>query len=459
MFHISHLLKQTSRTQDTQLRRRATVLHVLFAVTLVILVLCALAICAVYLSGYNKLVLHRLYAVLLAIAVIAGLYIALKRKFYFMAAAGLLGIYWLLATIMAMTWGIMLPISGLLFASLIVLSGIILGAAYSIVTLGTTCMVLFIVELATVRGVIHPNLYWQHQTPQLTDLVVFYFVFTLLGVCSWLFNRQTDRSLHRALRAEAALEREKQLLELKVEQRTRELQAAQIDQMQQMYRFTQLGQFSTSMLHDLGNHMTTLSLDIEGMSEHNKRQTGLQRRIRERISYVDNMVQWAYEHINGKVQAKTFVVANEINEITNILRYDARTAYVQLHDMPKNTPHLTLYGDPARFRQLIANLVTNAIDAYDASKDMAGRDVSITAKATPDGGVQISVRDHGRGIPRGTQKKVFDPFYSTKHHGLGIGLFIVKQVVEEYFDGSIELTSKRGNTNFTVVLHAAQRKD
>jgi signal transduction histidine kinase len=454
MLQLPKLLQTTTRIQDESLRRRASVLNILFAATFGILIISALAICAVYLTGFNRLVLHRLLAVVLAISVVAALYVCLRRRRYFIAASGLLGIYWALATIMALTWGIALPLALILYCTLIVLSGIVLGATYSIITLCTSSIVIFIIQLATVRGSIHPNYYWQTEPQHLTDLVGYYFVFTILGVSSWLFNRQTDQSLHRALRAESALQREKELLELKVEQRTRELQAAQIDKMQQMYRFTQLGQFSTSLLHDLGNHMTTLSLDIDGMSEQKTYQSQLQKRIKGRITYVDNMVRWAYAHINGTVTPKHFKLASETREITNILQYDARAANVRLHGMPKNVSGLTLYGDPARYRQMIANLITNAIDAYDKGASANEREVTITAEQAKDA-VRITVSDHGKGIPPEIQKKIFDPFYTTKDKGTGIGLFVVKQIVEEYFHGKIALSSKPGQTSFTVTLYAA----
>jgi signal transduction histidine kinase len=453
--HLPNLLLRTTRIQDESLRRRATVLNVLFIVTFAILSLATLAICIAYFSGFNRLVLHRLFGVALVLGIVGTLYASLRRKHYFVAASGLLGIYWLLATVMALTWGVILPATLLLFCTLIVLSGIVLGAGYSIVTLITSSVVLFIIELLTVRHTISPNFYWQTQPQHLSDLVGYYFAFTVIGVCSWLFNRQTDISLHRALRAEAALQREKELLELKVESRTRELEAAQLDKMQQMYRFAQLGQFTTSLFHDLGNHMTTLSLDIEGMSE--QVQSKLQKRIKNRIAYVDAMVQWAYAHINETVQPVRFNVADETRELLKVLQYDATTAHVRLRSLPKEAATLTLYGDPTRYRQLIANLVGNAVDAYPpAVATSSEREVVLDAKATRDGGVRITVTDHGKGIPADIQTKVFDPFYTTKQSGTGIGLFVVRQLVEDYFGGKIKLTSKPGNTTITVTLYAVK---
>jgi len=451
MPHILRNLLKTARLQDESLRRRASVLNILFGATFCVLALSAVAITAAYLTGFNRLVLHRLAAVAIAISVVGTLYLCLKRRLYFIAASGLLIIYWLLATIMAVTWGVTLPIVLLLYCALIVLSGIVLGASYAIVTLTASIIVLYVIQLATVQGGLHPNFYWQTQRPHLTDLVVYYFVFILVGISSWLFNRETDRSLHRALRAESALQREKNLLETKVAARTKELQKAQEEKIRQLHRFAELGQFSTSLLHDLSNHITTLSVDIEGMTE-KQSESQIQLRIQRRIAYIDAMMQWAHDHINGKVQDTQFDGAHEIREVIKMLQAKARRSHVKLLSMPTKLPRLPLYGDSNRFRQLLLNLVSNAIESYSLMAADGAREVHIEASLEADHSVRVDIRDWGAGIPANIHKHIFDPFYTTKDSGMGIGLFVVKQIVEEYFEGDIQLSSQKGETCFTVTL-------
>ncbi len=452
MLRIFKRILKTTRLQDESLRRRASVLHILFTATFSVLALSALAITAAYLTGFNHLVLHRLVAVAVCIGVISGLYLCLKRQHYFIAASGLLLIYWLLATIMAITWGVTLPVVLLLYCALIVLSGIVLGAPYAIVTLIANIVVLYIVQSAIVHHSLHPNFYWQTQPQHLSDLVVYYFVFGMVGISSWLFNRETDRSLHRALRAESALQREKELLETKVIARTKELQKAQEEKIRQLHRFAELGQFSTSLLHDLSNHITTLSVDIEGMTE-KQSESQIQLRIQRRIAYIDAMMQWAHDHINGKIQDTQFDGAHEIREVIKMLQYKARKSHVKLLSVPARMPKLPLYGDVNRFKQLVVNLASNAIESYGQAPADSVREVHIIGSLEEDGNsVRIAVRDSGVGIPPDIQKNIFDPFYTTKDTGMGIGLFVVKQIAEDYFDGSVKLVSRKGETCFTVTL-------
>jgi signal transduction histidine kinase len=178
----------------------------------------------------------------------------------------------------------------------------------------------------------------------------------------------------------------------------------------------------------------------------------MQLRIKRRIAYIDAMMQWAHDHINGKVQDVQFNAAHEIREVIKILQYKARKSRVKILSTPSKLPALPLYGDPNRFRQLVVNLVSNAVESYNTAPTDSVREVHIECTAQADGTIRIIVRDYGNGIPADIQKSIFDPFYTTKEEGMGIGLFVVKQIAEEYFDGSIQLTSHKGETCFTVTL-------
>jgi signal transduction histidine kinase len=64
----------------------------------------------------------------------------------------------------------------------------------------------------------------------------------------------------------------------------------------------------------------------------------------------------------------------------------------------------------------------------------------------------IAVVDYGPGIPKSKQAQLFEPFYSTKEQGMGIGLFIAKGMIETYFHGTITVKSNRNQTVFSIAL-------
>jgi len=88
-------------------------------------------------------------------------------------------------------------------------------------------------------------------------------------------------------------------------------------------------------------------------------------------------------------------------------------------------------GDRVQLQQVVLNLIMNAIEAMGALTGER-RELSIRTLATPDGGVQVTVRDSGPGLAETELERVFSPFYSTKPNGLGIGLSICRSIVEAH---------------------------
>jgi len=88
-------------------------------------------------------------------------------------------------------------------------------------------------------------------------------------------------------------------------------------------------------------------------------------------------------------------------------------------------------GDPVQIQQVLVNLVSNAFDAM-RQTPLGQRKVEISTAGTGDGEVRLSVRDHGAGIPTEAHDRLFDQFFTTKEHGLGMGLAIVRSIVEAH---------------------------
>lgn len=121
-------------------------------------------------------------------------------------------------------------------------------------------------------------------------------------------------------------------------------------------------------------------------------------------------------------------------------------------------PGLSLVrAGPVRLQQVLVNLLTNAADAVAGS---VARDILLTARNAGDT-VILRVEDSGTGVPPDIAPRIFDPFFSTKGvgNGLGLGLSITYNIIKD-FDGSIELVpSDLGGAGFEVRLMSAQTQD
>ncbi|HEY5806201.1 MAG TPA: ATP-binding protein [Candidatus Saccharimonadales bacterium] len=449
-----HRIFIAPRHHDEDIRNREVVLNVLLTSTLAIALLALTSlIIEIIFIGYTFLVTRACTIAIIVLFVVLLSWLS-RRGWLKTASLLLVGTYFLLAFALAYQWGINLPTSALLFGLVIVLSGILLGPAYSLYAAILVALTLAALMQAAESEVIYPDWSWALNRPGPIDVAGFSFIFGVIALVSWLFNQQMARSLHKAEKAEAALTKQKLLLESTVEERTRELQAAQLEKVQQMYRFAELGQLSTALIHDLANHLTTLTLNIESL-EGKERSTVL-KQAKQSISHIDDMVVRVRDQLHGRTNVRTFNVATEIEEMAKMLRHRSQLANVQLTcELPIDKKALRCHGEPIRFRQMIANLIGNGIDAYHtAPGPEEKREVLVAAKSDGDN-IIITVSDWGCGIPQKARNKLFEPFHSTKDTGMGMGLFIVKQIAEEHFLGSVVLDRSKKHTAFLVKLPKA----
>ncbi len=108
-----------------------------------------------------------------------------------------------------------------------------------------------------------------------------------------------------------------------------------------------------------------------------------------------------------------------------------------------------VHGDPVLLEWAIEVLTKNAIDA------LAGRGGTVQLSAQPgtDDSVVIRVADDGPGVPRDLRDRVFEPGFSTKQSGWGIGLSLAKRIVEENHGGKLVLAPTTQGATFEIILH------
>jgi PAS domain S-box-containing protein len=115
--------------------------------------------------------------------------------------------------------------------------------------------------------------------------------------------------------------------------------------------------------------------------------------------------------------------------------FESRQVRLKLEMSPSP---LLVKGDPVKLKQVLLNLINNAVEAMEE-----GGVLEIQGRHVEDK-VRIIIADNGPGIPPEDQKKLFTPFFTTKRKGTGLGLIVSKKIIEDHPGGSLDLESEAG---------------
>jgi len=409
-------------------------------------ILCLL-LCINYFVIGNDYALNRIFLCLLAFGYLGILYKFWKKRFYLLASWFLIMFYGILAALTLYSWGPDDAFALLMLAIFIILAGMLLSAKYTLYATGYAIVLLiFLQSLITFTGITSIG---SPDEPLSTfgDVAGSILLLGTLGTISWLFGHQTERLQARNRAAEKALRREKQLLETRVEKRTRELRQAQLEEMEQLYKFAEMGQLSAALLHDLANHLSVLTFDIADLDR--KQHSETIDRAQESITYLEDMIDQARQRLQGKVTLQRFNVREVVQENTQLLAKKLADAAITVTIVPSDKAFFTA-GDPLRLGQVLLVLITNGIEAYQGTA-IKNRNIIISLVETREA-ITISVLDHGSGIPKSQQARLFKPLPSTKKDGKGIGLFIAHQIIEMHFKGTLVFNPKANGTEFIITL-------
>lgn len=426
------------------------IFSLLFGGTLVITAFLFLLLIADYVFLANVHILNQLILAAFSVVSVAVIYILWRRRHYWLSARLLVLFYGFISVVIVSLWGTGVPLGILLMGLVIILAGILLGTRYALRVAVISAFGLFLVQFAASEGVYVSHLPSQQSEGSFGEILTYSLLFAMISMIAWLFNRQSERALKKAHRAELALQEEKELLAIRVKERTLELQAAQVEEMQNLYRFAELGQLSTALLHDLANHLTALTLNIDDLQE--SQYSDSVKRARQNIRYLDSMVSQVREQLEGSRDIKRFNIASKIKDMIRLSQQKAINHNVTIIE-PRiiNRKPYFVKGDMVRFNQVATILISNAIDSYEGMPQTGERTVKVDLTHDTEA-ITLTVEDWGKGIPKEKRETIFQPFFSTKEHGMGIGLFIARQTVKKHFGGTLALDSSTDHTRFILEL-------
>jgi signal transduction histidine kinase len=422
-----------------------TVFETLLTGTFVLIAIVSLLLLVSYFVFHNIYVLNRIALCAISLIYLGVGYIIWVRGRREAASKILVSFYFLISVLVLLGWGLNTSFGLLIFAITIILAGILLGARHTLYTAGFAIISIFIIQ--TYITLHHAALFSNTPNPShFGDATAYSALLGVLALISWLFGRQTEYLFLKNRKAEQALLNEKALLESRVQERTQQLQKAQLEEMEQLYQFAEMGQLSAALLHDLANHLSVLNFDIADLKKQQRSETV--RHVEESVSYLDHVIAEVRKQLQGKNESHHFDVTSCLKDSIKIIAPKAAETNTAITlKAPKNA--ITLYGDPLRLNHIIGILIRNAIEAY---PETARKKIVLVTVTSDRQGLSIRVRDNGVGVTAARRKQLFAPLTSTKKDGLGIGLFIAKKITETHFRGVLTLANTTDYTEFVIQL-------
>jgi signal transduction histidine kinase len=244
------------------------------------------------------------------------------------------------------------------------------------------------------------------------------------------------------------------VLEQRVEERTRQVEALQ-ERVVQAAKMSALGQLVSGVAHELNNPLTV----IYGYAELLRGDLAERGGEGEAVGMLDDVLSQAErcrKIVEGlaqfvrpqRAERRRLRLRDLVERVLSLREYQLRTRNIRvIREFAADEPEV--HGDPHKLEQVVLNLVNNAHDAVVAA-DGSGGTIRIGTRPTADG-VELEVTDDGGGIAE--PERVFEPFYTTKEEGqgMGMGLAVSYGIVREH-GGEIHADNVAGGARVTVSL-------
>lgn len=247
----------------------------------------------------------------------------------------------------------------------------------------------------------------------------------------------------------AALQRQQVELEQRIVERTAQLHEAQAHVLHQE-KMAVFGLLSAGIAHEVGNPLTSISSIVQILQQREADPYTLNKLslVSGQLKRIQTTLRELVEFSRPASSVRTRVSLAEIlEEAVNIAKYYKRTrGRVAMPPLPADLP--PVHGVRDQLVQVFLNLILNAIDAIDRDGKV---ELSVRRNA---GSVEVVVSDTGPGISAEQAGQLFKPYFTTKKHGTGLGLFVTRRLVTDH-GGDISFESAPGlGTRFLVRLPA-----
>ncbi|MFY4822140.1 ATP-binding protein [Aliarcobacter butzleri] len=171
----------------------------------------------------------------------------------------------------------------------------------------------------------------------------------------------------------------------------------------------------------------------------------------EQVSFLSKTIDDFKEFYLQEKEKDDFLVKDSIQNALTILNPDLQKDNINLNLKFETFEDIKIFGVKNELSQVILSLVSNSIDAL---KNRHNPKISINVVSSS-AEVIIEILDNAGGIKAKNLKKIFEPYFSTKEEGTGIGLYLSKIIIEESFGGKLQVQNIKDGVKFSIFIEKA----
>jgi signal transduction histidine kinase len=240
---------------------------------------------------------------------------------------------------------------------------------------------------------------------------------------------------------------------------TRERMETASKRLIQAEKLASIGRISAGIAHEIRNPLTSVKLNIQKVMESQNLDEVDKEHLditQEGIGHIENFIKELLNFTRvSELHVDHFLVEEIIDESIKMIRGSLKLRRVHLEkEVQKDLPHVLVDGD--KLRQVFLNILHNACEAVEEGGKIK---ISLSqTEKTEDRNVKIEISDNGTGIPDKDWENIFEPFYTTKSTGIGLGLANARKIIEQH-KGSIRVMKKRGKgACFQILIPCREEK-
>ena len=222
-------------------------------------------------------------------------------------------------------------------------------------------------------------------------------------------------------------------------------------------RLAAMGEMIDSIAHQWRQPLNSLGIIIQGLRHISTQKDidvkflkEIEVEIMEKVNYMSQTIDDFSMFFRISKQKEKFNVLKSIQDAIRLIDIQLKNNHIVFDINVDDNLDLNVLGFVNEFRQVVLNMIHNAMMAIVSSNQKSGK-IEILIKSNRKN-LHIEISDNGGGISKENMPKIFNPYFTTKDKGSGIGLYMSKVIIENHMDGLLAVKNKKDGAQFTIML-------